>query len=113
MTLQIGRFTPYEHLATSALGRAVQPTPPQPRPAAGVEDAIVGDVPPAPTPEARAMVDRAAARVEELYAQDRQLHFTREEGTNRVIIEVRDLEGNLIKTIPPSKALDVMSGAEL
>ena len=113
MTLQIGRFTPYDHLATSALGRAVQPVPPQPRPVASVEDAIVGDIPPAPTAEARAMVDRAAERVEELYAQDRQLHFKREEGSNRVIIEVRDLEGNLIKTIPPSKALDVLSGGEL
>ncbi|HEX6021192.1 MAG TPA: flagellar protein FlaG, partial [Solirubrobacter sp.] len=67
----------------------------------------------APTAEAREMVDRAAERVEELYAQDRELHFSREEGTGRVIIEVRDLEGNVIKTIPPSKALDVMSGAEL
>jgi flagellar protein FlaG len=114
MTLQIGRFTPYEHLATGALGRAVEPAPqPAPRFVAAVEDTIVGEVPPAPTAEAREMVDRAAERVEELYAQDRELHFSREEGTGRVIIEVRDLEGNVIKTIPPSKALDVMSGAEL
>jgi flagellar protein FlaG len=116
MTLQIGRFTPYEHLATSALGRAVTPAPQQPfaeRSVARVEDTIVGDVPPAPTEEARAMVDRAAERVEQLHADDRELHFSREEGTNRVIIEVRDLDGNVIKTIPPSKALDIMSGAEL
>ena len=113
MTLQIGRFTPYEHLATSALGRAVEPAPPQARFVAAVEDTIVGEVPPAPTAEARAMVDRAAERVEQLRADDRELHFSREEGTNRVIIEVRDLDGNVIKTIPPSKALDVMSGAEL
>jgi flagellar protein FlaG len=118
MTLQIGRFTPYEHLATSALGRAVQPAEAQQASAAegfvaGVEDTIVGDVPPAPTAEARTMVDRAAERVQELRAQDRELHFSREEGTNRVIIEVRDLDGNVIKTIPPSKALEIMSGAEL
>ena len=30
-----------------------------------------------------------------------------------MVIEVRDLDGNVIKTIPPSKALDIMSGAEL
>ena len=47
------------------------------------------------------MVDRAAERVEQLHADDRELHFSREEGTNRVIIEVRDLDGNVIKTIPP------------
>ena len=113
MTLQIGRFTPYEHLATSALSRAVEPAPPQARFVAAVEDTIVGDVPPAPTPEAREMVDRAAERVQELRADDRELHFSREAGTNRVVIEVRDLDGNVIKTIPPAKALDIMSGAEL
>ena len=74
---------------------------------------IVDEVPTAPTEEARAMVDRAAQRVQQLHANDRELHFSREEGTNRVIIEVRDLDGNVIKTIPPSKALDIMSGAEL
>ena len=119
MTVQIGRFTPYEHLATSVLGRAV--TPPTQRTAdveprltgAQARDTIVSEVPPAPTAEAREMVDKAAERVEQLRAADRELHFSREQGTNRVIIEVRDLEGNVIKTIPPSKALDVMSGAEL
>jgi hypothetical protein len=30
-----------------------------------------------------------------------------------VIVEVRDLEGNVIGTIPPSKALAVMAGAAL
>ena len=30
-----------------------------------------------------------------------------------VVIQVRDLDGNVIRTIPPSKALDVMSGAGL
>ena len=120
MTVQIGRFTPYEHLATSVLGRAVTPPPTQQK--ADVElrltsaqgnDTIVGEVPPAPTAEAREMVDKAAERVQQLHDQDRELHFSREKGTNRVIIEVRDLDGNVIKTIPPSKALDVMSGAEL
>jgi flagellar protein FlaG len=114
MTLQIGRFTPYEHLATSALGRAVTP-PDAGRTLAGARerDTIVGDVPPAPTAEARAMVDRAAERVDELRAQGRELHFSHDDTTNRVIIEVRDLDGNVIKTIPPAKALDIMSGAEL
>ncbi|MDA0183872.1 flagellar protein FlaG [Solirubrobacter phytolaccae] len=74
---------------------------------------IVGDVPPAPTPEARELVAKAAEVVEALHKNNRELHFTRDEDTNRVIIQVRDLEGNVIKTIPPSKALDVLSGGEL
>jgi hypothetical protein len=118
MTLQIGRFTPYEHL-TSALTPA-SPVPATPHaaataPIAGVEKTgtIVGDVPPAPTPEARELVAKAAEVVEELHTNNRELHFKRDEETNRVIIEVRDLKGNVIKTIPPSKALDILSGGEL
>jgi len=51
--------------------------------------------------------------VQELHKRNRELHFTRDESSNRVVIEVRDLDGNVIKTIPPAKALDIMSGAEL
>jgi flagellar protein FlaG len=119
--MQISRFTPYESLATSFLAGAVNPTQPVPqlsavqRPVNGAQEegTIVGEVPPAPTPEAREMVDKAAERVQELAQQNRELHFSRDESSNRVVIEVRDLEGNVLKTIPPAKALDVMSGAEL
>jgi hypothetical protein len=115
MTLQIGRFTPYESLATSALARAVTPAHQVGGSSAAkpAVDAIVGEIPPAPTPEVRTEVDRAAERVEELRADNRELHFSKDPNSNRVIIEVRDLEGNVLKTIPPSKALEVMAGAEL
>ena len=120
--MQIGRFTPYENLASSALAGAVGATQQlAPPPAAAKravdgsqdEGTIVGSVPPAPTEEAREMVDRAAERVDELHAANRELHFSRDEESGRVIIEVRDLEGNVLKTIPPSKAMDILSGAEL
>jgi hypothetical protein len=120
MTVQIDRFTPSEPTFTaSMLARPVAPTQEVPgfkaRPVtdAQASGTVVGDVPPAPTPEAREMVDRAAERVQELHAQNRELHFSREAHSNRVVIEVRDLDGNVIKTIPPAKALDIMSGAEL
>jgi hypothetical protein len=119
--MQISRFTPYEQLAKSALASAVIPTSPvQPlnavqRPVDRSQDegTIVGEIPPAPTPEARELVDKAAERVQQLAEQNRELHFSRDEASNRVVIEVRDLEGNVLKTIPPAKALDIMSGAEL
>jgi uncharacterized FlaG/YvyC family protein len=124
--MQIGRFTPsaYEQVAVPATS-SVDPVAPVTAPdavkpaAAEVdhkhkfEDTIFDDVPPAPTAEAREMVDRAAQRVEELHKQSRELHFSHDAASNRVVIEVRDLDGNVIKTIPPAKALDVMSGAEL
>ena len=54
-----------------------------------------------------------AARVaEELRAQKRELHFEAT-GNGRVIVQVRDLDGNVIRTIPPAKALEVASGASL
>jgi uncharacterized FlaG/YvyC family protein len=120
MTLQIGRFTPYEPLAERARAGAAAPaqraqplTAAAPEPARADEGTIVGAVPPAPTDEARAMVDRAAERVEQLRADNRELHFSRDETSNRVVIEVRDLDGNVIRTIPPAKALEIMSGADL
>jgi hypothetical protein len=116
MTLQIGRFSPYEHLATPALP-AVTKVSSDPHPHArqlktGVQESgtIVGDVPPAPAPEARELVAKAAEVVRKMHDNNRELHFSKDETSNRVVIEVRDLDGNVLKTIPPSKALDVMSG---
>jgi hypothetical protein len=118
--MQIGRFTPspYEQVAAATSSVAeVTPLSPPTAVRAPVTDqdegTIVGAVPPAPTPEAREMVDQAAERVQQLHEQNRELHFSRDENTNRVVIEVRDLEGNVIKTIPPAKALEIMSGEEL
>ncbi len=116
MTLQIGRFTPYQHLAAAAPANGkVAPEahdPKSPQKTTGVQESgtIVGDVPPAPTPEAREMVNKAAEVVEQLRDNNRELHFSTDKATNRVVIEVRDLDGNVLKTIPPAKALDVLSG---
>ena len=49
----------------------------------------------------------------ELAASNRELHFRKDEESGRVIIQVRDLAGNVLRTIPPSEALAVMSGAPI
>jgi hypothetical protein len=114
MSLSIGRFTPYQALAASPLADAGATAA---RAHGATGDAATGTVldsiPPAPTPEAREMVNRAAQVVEDLYKSNRELSFSIDKSTNRVVIEVRDLEGNVLKTIPPAKALDVMAGAAL
>ena len=74
---------------------------------------MLGDVPPAPTEEVRRQVDRAAEIAAQLHDNNRELHFSKDQETGRVVIQVRDLDGNVLKTIPPSRALDVMSGAAL
>jgi flagellar protein FlaG len=110
MSLEIGRFTP-----------TLAPPPAPTRPARAVDasaqpepirrfDTVLGDVPPAPTGDVRAQVDRAAQIAQELADRNRELHFTKDETTGRLIIQVRDLNGNVIRTIPPSHALDVLSG---
>jgi flagellar protein FlaG len=58
-------------------------------------------------------VGAAADRADALAGQNRELHFELDHTSKRVIIQVRDLDGNVIRTIPPSKALEIMSGEEL
>jgi FlaG protein len=111
MSLEIGRFTPVQPVLP------VLPARPAVEPVRGGDasrfDTVFGDVPPAPTEEVRKHVDRAAEVVAQLHESNRELHFTKDETTGRVVIQVRDLDGNVLKTIPPSRALDVMSGAAL
>lgn len=58
-------------------------------------------------------MQRASERYDELRGQQRELHFAADPDTNRVIVQVRDLEGNILKTIPPSKAFEVIAGGPL
>jgi flagellar protein FlaG len=55
----------------------------------------------------------ASRRVAELRAHDRQLHFEKNPDTGHVMVEVRDGNGALIRVIPPSEALAVVSGASV
>jgi flagellar protein FlaG len=116
MSLSVGRFTPYHALAASPLaGAGAQAAAAADQGTAGAvaTDTVLDSIPPAPTEEARQMVDRAAQVVDDLYRNHRELHFSMDKSSNRVVIEVRDLEGHVLKTIPPAKALDVMSGGAL
>jgi hypothetical protein len=76
-------------------------------------DVRVDTLPAGPPPELKAEVERASARQDELRAQGRQIHFGSDPSSGRLVIEVHDLEGNVVGTLPPSKALDVISGAPL
>jgi hypothetical protein len=125
MNLEIGRFTP----STGPLTQAPPPTRGERYAGAptahgldapkGKVDGYVGfdtvtdEIGPVPTEAVRDQVGIAAQRVDELAAQNRELHFSQDKHSGRVVIEVRDLEGKVVRTIPPSHALDVMSGAAL
>ena len=82
--------------------------------ASGPVDAADVGVPAAPPAEALDAVGAAADRVDRLAAEQRELHFERDPATGRVVVQVRDLRtGDVIRTIPPSKALDVLSGESI
>jgi hypothetical protein len=74
-------------------------------PAAG---ATVDMFPSSPPPELRAEILAAQRAVQDLHDRGRELHFEMAEG--RVRIELRDLDGNVLKTIPASEALDIAGG---
>lgn len=85
------------------------------RPAAAANDhvAMDMDVPPSPPQEVLDAMDAASRAYQLLRAQGRELHFAQDRSTGRMTIEVRDLDGNLLRTIPPSKLLDIATGGDL
>src|SRR4051794_21748454 len=109
MTTRIGPLSTVDARSVAATPAVLAvPEPAAWRPVA--EPAIADVIPASPPPEVREQVTEALERVRELAADDRELHFRKDEATGRVIVEVRDFEGNVLRTIPPAEALDIMSG---
>jgi flagellar protein FlaG len=75
--------------------------------------AVTVDTLPASPPDSVLEEMFDASRVAQvLHEQRRELHFEAI-GDGRVKVEVRDLDGNVIRTIPAGKALDVAAGSPL
>ena len=75
--------------------------------------AVTVDTLPASPPEHLFEEMFAASQVANaLHEQGRELHFETA-GNGRVVVQVRDLDGNVIRTIPPAKALGVAAGDPL
>jgi uncharacterized FlaG/YvyC family protein len=54
----------------------------------------------------------AADRADELAAEGRELHFSADERTGRVVVEVRDLaSGTVLRSVSPAVALSLLSAA--
>jgi hypothetical protein len=69
-------------------------------------------LPAAPPPSVLEEMHAAAGVADELRAQDRELHFETLPGGG-VTVQVRDLDGNVVRTIAPAEALEVAAGAPL
>jgi len=63
-----------------------------------------------PPPSVQAEVAAAAERAKQMAADNRELHFAKDPNSGRIVVEVRDLDGNVLRVIPPSEALELMSG---
>jgi flagellar protein FlaG len=83
------------------------------RPAAARDVGPADTIPPAPPQEVLDAMDAASRAYQALRAQGRELRFAQDADTGRMTIEVRDLDGNLLRMIPPSKLLDVATGGTL
>jgi hypothetical protein len=96
----------------SPIASAAAVAPPA-APVAAPVDTVELSMPASPPDEVLDAIGAAADRAQELAGNNRELHFEMDKESKRVIIQVRDLDGNVIRTIPPKHALDVMSGGEL
>lgn len=73
-------------------------------------DVALDLVPATPPPEVQREIEQAARNAERLRENGRELRFEVDEDTRRVRVEVRDLEGRLLRTVPPSHALFAVAG---
>jgi hypothetical protein len=110
MDVQIGNLPPIVP-PTTAPARTDAPAA---APKAGFslpgKDSVDVTVPATPPREVLDEVDKASQIAQKMAADNRELHFEMDKDSKRVIIQVKDLDGKVIRTIPPSEALSVMSG---
>lgn len=87
-----------------------------PAPSAAVKVDIAGaqsDIPSSPPEEVLDAMTTASAAWEKLAETNRGLSFKIDEATGKVVVGVHDADGNLLFTVPASKALDIAGGGSL
>lgn len=94
--------------ALTAPYRTAVPARPQATPAV-ISSVTVGEIPDRPPREVLDAVDAAGRAYRTLRAHGRELHFSHDSQTGRLTIAVRDLDGNLLRMIPPSTVLDAVT----
>ena len=89
-------------------GLAVPPVPPVAVPAPAPADVDAGA-----RAEDRVETSTAYRRAIELALDSRELHFSRDEETGRIVVEVRTLDGETVRIIPDDDELAALAGREL
>ena len=71
------------------------------------------DIPVAPPAEVMRDVEAAARRADWMREQGQELHFEIDPDTRRVRVEVRNLNGEVVRVIPASEGLAIATGGAL
>ncbi len=104
----VGR-TPASAPTQSARSSAPAPTPAVPE----ADTVTVDTIPASPPPEVHEAMGVANQAYHNLQAKGSELRFKINEATGKLSVEVHDVHGNLMFTVPASTALDVASGQPL
>ena len=97
-------------------GPVGRPSAPDPKPRNAPEASFAESIGAAngaatqPPPEVRAEVRAAARCADELHRMGRQLRFEVDDKSGRIRVEVRDLEGNVLRRVPPTEIFDFAAG---
>jgi hypothetical protein len=79
-----------------------------------VDSAVhVDTFPSSPPPEVHDAIGVAAQSYDRLQQAGRAMSFKVNDATGKLTVEVHDLKGNLLFTVPASKALEVAAGGSL
>lgn len=114
MSINIPSVGPSDAKQVPISGAArAQRSAPAPRTAVASDSVRVDTFPSEPPPEVHAAMNVASDAYDKLKASGRQLSFQVDAGTGKLHVEVHDLRGKVLFTVPASKALDVASGASL
>jgi hypothetical protein len=68
----------------------------------------VDAIPASPPPEVIAEMLAAQRAIDDMHARGRTLHFEMDAGRLKILLQ--DLDGNVLKEIPPSHALEIAGG---
>jgi uncharacterized FlaG/YvyC family protein len=93
--------------------RPARPAPAAPVHAAQEDSVSIDTIPASPPQEVLDAIQVAAHVAEELHAQGRELRFDVDSNSHRVRVEVRDLDGNVLRRVPASSALEIAGGAPI
>jgi putative hemolysin len=111
MSFDIGSVGRTPATAPSQTTRSSAPAPAQ---AAHAADPVTVDtIPASPPPEVQHAIGVANQAYHNLNAQGSEMRFKIDEQTGKLTVEVHDVHGNLMFTVPASTALDVASGQPL